>query len=40
MARTGHKTADTLFFGYKTHMAMTEERIKFLVIISRNPEQF
>ena len=26
-ARTGHKTADTSFFGYKTHMAMTEERI-------------
>lgn len=26
-AKTGHKTADTSFFGYKTHMAMTEERI-------------
>lgn len=26
-ARTGHKTADTSFFGYKTHIAMTEERI-------------
>ena len=26
-ARTGHKTADTSFFGYKTHMAMSEERI-------------
>lgn len=26
-ARTGHKTADTAFFGYKTHIAMTEERI-------------
>lgn len=24
---TGHKTADTSFFGYKTHMAMSEERI-------------
>ncbi len=23
----GHKTADTSFFGYKTHLAMTEERI-------------
>ena len=26
-ARVGHKTADTSFFGYKTHIAMTEERI-------------
>lgn len=26
-ARVGHKTADTSFFGYKTHMAMTDERI-------------
>lgn len=26
-ARVGHKTADTSFFGYKTHMAMTPERI-------------
>lgn len=26
-ARTGHKTADTSFFGYKTHIAMTPERI-------------
>jgi len=26
-ARTGHKTADTSFFGFKTHIAMTEERI-------------
>ena len=26
-AKTGHKTADTLFWGYKTHIAMTEERI-------------
>ena len=26
-ARTGHKTADTAFFGYKTHIAMSEERI-------------
>lgn len=26
-ARTGHKTADTSFFGYKTHLAMTPERI-------------
>lgn len=26
-ARTGHKSADTSFFGYKTHIAMTKERI-------------
>lgn len=26
-ARIGHKTADTSFFGYKTHIAMTVERI-------------
>jgi len=26
-AKLGHKTADTSFFGYKTHLAMSEERI-------------
>lgn len=26
-AKIGHKTADTSFFGYKTYIAMTEERI-------------
>ena len=26
-AKTGHKTANTSFWGYKTHIAMTEERI-------------
>lgn len=26
-AMVGHKSADSSFFGYKTHMAMTEERI-------------
>ena len=26
-AKIGHKTADTSFFGYKTHIAMNEERI-------------
>ena len=26
-AKIGHKTADTSFFGYKTHIALTEERI-------------
>jgi hypothetical protein len=26
-ARIGHKSADSSFFGYKTHLAITEERI-------------
>lgn len=26
-ARVGHKSADSSFFGYKTHLALTEERI-------------
>ena len=26
-AKTGHKTADSSFFGYKTHIAMSKERI-------------
>ena len=26
-ARVGHKTADSSFFGYKTHIAMNDERI-------------
>ena len=26
-AKVGHKTADTSFFGYKTHIAITPERI-------------
>ncbi len=26
-ARTGHKSSDTSFFGFKTHIAITEERI-------------
>lgn len=26
-ARVGHKTADSSFYGYKTHIAMTDERI-------------
>jgi hypothetical protein len=26
-ARVGHKTADSSFYGYKTHLAMTEDRI-------------
>lgn len=26
-AKTGHKTADSSFFGHKMHLAMSEERI-------------
>ncbi len=26
-SKVGHKTADSSFFGYKTHLAMSEERI-------------
>ena len=33
-ARVGHKTADSSFFGYKTHIAMTEERIITAAIIT------
>lgn len=33
-AKTGHKTADTSFFGYKTHIAMTEERIITAAVIT------
>lgn len=33
-ARIGHKTADSSFFGYKTHIAMTEERIITAAIIT------
>lgn len=33
-ARTGHKTADTSFFGFKTHIAMTEERIITAVVVT------
>jgi Transposase DDE domain/Transposase domain (DUF772) len=33
-ARTGHKTADSSFFGYKTHLAMTEERIITAVVVT------
>jgi hypothetical protein len=30
----GHKTADSSFFGYKTHIAMTEERIITAAVIT------
>jgi len=33
-AKTGHKSADSSFFGYKTHLAMTEERIITAAIIT------
>lgn len=33
-AKIGHKTADTSFFGYKTHIAMTPERIITAVTIT------
>ena len=33
-ARVGHKTADTNFFGYKTHMAMTDERIVAAAVVT------
>lgn len=33
-ARVGHKTADTSFFGYKTHIAMTPERIITAAVIT------
>lgn len=33
-ARTGHKSADTSFFGYKTHLAITEEGIITAAVIT------
>lgn len=33
-ARLGHKTADSSFFGYKTHIAMTEERLITAAVIT------
>ncbi|WP_180316742.1 transposase, partial [Shouchella shacheensis] len=33
-ARVGHKTADTSFFGYKTHMAMSDERIITAAVVT------
>lgn len=33
-AKVGHKTADTQFFGYKTHIAMTPERIITAAVIT------
>ncbi|OMD40685.1 IS1182 family transposase [Paenibacillus odorifer] len=33
-ARVGHKTADSSFFGYKTHLAMNEERIITAAVVT------
>lgn len=33
-ARIGHKSADTSFFGYKTHIAMSDERIITAAIVT------
>lgn len=33
-ARVGHKTADTSFYGYKTHIAMTDERIITAAVVT------
>lgn len=33
-AKTGHKTTDSSFFGYKTHLAMTQERIITAAVIT------
>ncbi|EHQ26446.1 IS1182 family transposase [Mucilaginibacter paludis] len=33
-AKTGHKSTDSSFFGYKTHLAMTEERIITAAVVT------
>lgn len=33
-ARVGHKTTDSSFYGYKTHLAMTEERIITAAVVT------
>ena len=33
-AKTGHKTSDSSFFGYKTHLAMSEERIITAAVVT------
>jgi transposase len=33
-AKMGHKSADSSFFGYKTHLAMTEERIITAAVVT------
>ena len=34
-ARTGHKTAHSSFFGYKTHMAMSELSLQLLLLLAK-----
>lgn len=38
-AKVGHKTSDTSFFGYKTHIAMTPERIITAATITSGEKQ-
>lgn len=33
-AKVGHKTADTSFFGYKTHLAITDERVITAAVVT------
>ena len=33
-ARVGHKTSDSSFFGYKTHIAMSDERIITAAVVT------
>ena len=33
-ARVGHKTADSSFFGYKTHLAISDERIITAAVVT------
>ena len=33
-AKTGHKSAGSSFFGYKTHLAMSEERIITAAVVT------
>jgi hypothetical protein len=33
-AKTGHKSAESSFFGYKTHLAMSEERIITAAVVT------
>lgn len=38
-AKIGHKSADSSFFGYKTHIAMTEERIITAAVVSSGEKE-
>ena len=39
-AKVGHKTADTSFFGYKTHIAMTPERIITAAVVTSGEKHY